>query len=136
MQNTVGARKPNVFFIRMVDSVRFVIQTCRKPNKQDGREKIFSLGCFKYKYIFSLSIKQSRITVILFVLISNVRFHISLWRCGSERLKTELVEIRTIKCFDFERRSDLRVRILSRYCIHQGLIYTKAELLYYKPNLT
>ena len=72
--DTVGARKPNVFCIRMVNSVWFAIQTRRKPNKQDGREKIFSLGRFKHNF-FSSSIKRPRLIVILFVPIWNDRFH-------------------------------------------------------------
>ena len=105
--------------IRMVNSIQFVVQTCRKPNKQDGHEKIFSLGSFKFIYIFSLSIKRSRLTVILFVPISNVRFRRSLWRCG--QLWFQTFENRTgrnqnKKSSDFEWRSDLIVRISSRYC--------------------
>ena len=54
--DTVGARIPNAFGIRMVCSCSVLVPTIRKQNFQNGR---FRLGCFIYKEKKCIYIKRS-----------------------------------------------------------------------------
>ena len=110
--NTVGARIPNVFGFRMVDSVRFMVPTIQILN-------MVSLGRFIYKHYFYLYIKRSRLTAIL---------NLNDW-LQTEHSKSEPSQIRLLKRSVFEWIRISNGRNSSPHCINFKCVWRHLTLI-------